>query len=100
MLHLIDSYEQQNIRTEVIIKMITFSTKTSQGIIRNILILLALSGCALSILQAHDLPRAQHRVALKNTQNRCLCDTERHIQTSIFLLGGVENAAAHYKVTV
>ncbi len=100
MLHLIKPYEQQNIRTEVIIKMITFSTKISQEILKNVLILLVLSGCVLSILQAHDLPRAQHRVTLKNTQNRCLCDTERHIQASIFSVGDLNNAAAHYKATV
>ena len=72
----------------------------SHEILKNIAILLVLSGATLSVLQAHDLPRAHKRVASKSIQHRNFVDIVTCNNMPTVLAKNLKYIATHHKILV
>ena len=72
----------------------------SHEILKNTIILMVLSGTTLSVLQAHDLPRAHKRVASKSIQHRNLVDISACNHMPIISVNNMKYVATHHESSV
>ena len=72
----------------------------SHEILKNTIILMVLSGTTLSVLQAHDLPRAHKRVASKSIQHRNFVDIGTRNNMPTIFAKNLTYIAAHHEILV